>query len=245
MALEDVLETIGGGLSGLPGGTLPGELLKGDARVRASNNRNKAERIERWKRLNKGTLSAFEVMQLWVDADGPVNQAAMASVVSKYESRRRLHAVNSASGATGLMQIHPGGDQYKNAWTNMQTAVAKWKAGGWRPWSVCNAAKDPWQGGTTGCENLAREAARLDKRYRNKLGDTGGIVDIPDSLNPVDDVAGAISAIFKPLADFFQIITDADTWLRIGKVLLGAILILFAVNQLTGFGSGLRRMARA
>jgi hypothetical protein len=49
-------------------------------------------------------------------------------------------------GATGLMQIHPGGDQYKDPIVNMDAALAKFRAEqahpvdpvskGWRPWEA-------------------------------------------------------------------------------------------------------------
>ncbi len=63
----------------------------------------------------------------------------------------------------------------------------------------------------------------------------------------VTDPMEAIAAVLKPIGDFFQIITSADTWIRVGKVLLGAIILLFVVNQLSGgaiMGSA-RRAARA
>lgn len=54
------------------------------------------------------------------------------------ESSGNPSAVNRASGATGLFQIHPGGSKYLDPATNVAAAYAKYQASGWRPW-VCKA----------------------------------------------------------------------------------------------------------
>lgn len=217
------------------------------------------DRRERWRRTNRGTLSAVEVAQLWVDAGGPADAAAMASVVSKHESRRRVTArgpLTRGHRAIGLMQIYPDGPV--NAWENMKAAVAKYEASGWQPWSVCNGGSavgdhDAYAAGTKGCENLAKEAARLDRKLRRGGGILEGISgDFGSSqsgfgdvdLNPIDDVAGAIAAVFEPLGDFFKIITSADTWIRVGKVLLGALILLIVAVELMGGANRLARKVR-
>ena len=205
------------------------------------------QRGVKWRAKNSGTLSALEVAQLWVDAGGPANEAFMASVVSKYESRRRVRArgpLTRGARAHGLMQIYPNGPF--NAWENMKAAVAKYEANGWQPWSVCNATRDAYKEGTRDCANLRKEADRLERRYKGKLDQPDGSVfdqigGAIDKVNPIDDVAGAISTIFKPIADFFAIITSADTWMRVGKVLLGALILLIVAYELMG---GTNRLAR-
>jgi hypothetical protein len=149
----------------------------------------------------------------------------MAAVITRPESGGRVDVVNGI-GATGLWQIHPGGPQYKNAWRNARAAVTKRRlAGRWgpNPWAVCHDAS---------CSNLSQEAAALSKRLHLDSGiiDLGGAV---DAVNPVDDVADAIMTVVKPIGDFFKIITSADTWIRIGKVLLGALILLFIFNELS------------
>ena len=212
------------------------------------------QRGNKYRRKTRGTLSALEVMQLWVDVGGPRDQAAMASVVSKHESSRRVHArgpVVPATGqrAVGAMQIHPDGAT--NAWDNMKQAVDKYNASGWAPWSVCNGGSavgdhDAWAGGSKDCANLAKEAARLERRLGKRVDTPDGSVfdqlgDAVDKVNPIDDVAGAIAGVFEPVADFFKILTQADTWIRVGKVVLGTLILLVVAIELFGGGSRLAR----
>ncbi len=53
------------------------------------------------------------------------------------ESGGNPNAINASSGATGLFQIHPGGQRYKDPAVNVATAYAKFQARGWKPW-VCH-----------------------------------------------------------------------------------------------------------
>lgn len=222
---DDILDAApGAALDSIPGiGPALGSISDAD---RASERHNKAERIKRWKRTNSGTLTVEECAQLWVDAGGKKSDAAMAAVITRPESGGRVDVVNEI-GATGLWQIHPGGSQYKNAWNNARTAVRKRRAAGkWgpNPWAVCHDAS---------CSNLSQEAQELAKRLHLDSGliDLGGAV---DSVNPVDDVADAIMTVVRPIGDFFKIITSADTWIRIGKVLLGALFLALVANELIG-----------
>lgn len=208
------------------------------------------KRLNKWQRMNRGTLSALQVAQLWTDAGGPASEAFMASVVSKYESRRSITArgpLTRGHRAIGLMQIYPDGPV--NAWENMKAAVAKHEANGWQPWSVCNATRDAYQEGTRDCANLRKEADKLQRKYGGKLDTPSGSIQdqlggVVDKLNPIDDVAHAISTILGPVGDFFKIITSADTWIRVGKVLLGALILLFAITQLAGGANQLARKLR-
>lgn len=225
------------GLGGLPG---VGPIIKGAHQVDSADKRShaqaKRDRIKRWKRTNSGTLTVQECAQLWVDAGGKEEDAPMAAAITRPESGGSVDIVNSI-GATGLWQIHPGGPQYKNAWRNARAAVAKRRAKphtwGPNPWAVCHDAA---------CSNLAAAAALV-----GKVQDEGGILpdSIPSPSDVGDGVAGAITAVFEPIGSFFKIITDADTWIRIGKVLLGAILILLAINYISGGGSIASKAAKA
>lgn len=192
----------------------------------------KRDRIKHWKGLNSGTLTAKECAQLWVDAGGSEDDAPMAAAITRHESGGRVDVVNEI-GATGLWQIHPGGEQYKNAWNNARAAVAKRRASrhkwGPNPWAVCLDDK---------CTNLQAEANNIAHNADLKSG-PGGLVDTTaDKAGDVGDgLAGAITGVFKPIAEFFNYLTQRDTWVRVGKVLLGVIIILFALNALTSGSS--------
>lgn len=213
----------------MPSGPSPGAPEQGASRQL---------RIRKWKATNSGTLTTDEAAQLWVDAGGDKNDAPMAAAITRPESGGQVDIVNSI-GATGLWQIHPGGAQYTNAWNNAKAAVAKRRASknkwGPNPWAVCHDAK---------CSNLQSQADAIAAHMKHL--DVGG-VSVPTPGQAVDSVGNAIAAVVKPIGDFFKIVSDPATWIRIGKVLLGAIILLFVVNQLSGgavMGSA-RRAARA
>lgn len=109
-------------------------------------------------------LSEEAVAGLWVEAGGPIAEAPMAVAVSTEESGRNTDAVNPQSNATGLMQIHPGGEQYKDPRTNMKAAVGKWRARGWQPWSVCGSG--PWSAGEKNCPKLSGKANAVARRIK-------------------------------------------------------------------------------
>jgi hypothetical protein len=75
----------------------------------------------------------------------------------------------------------------------------------------------------------------LGKNYQltNKAGDTGPSVDSPhgDAPNPLSGLDGIASAL-GTLVGFIKGLFEASTWLRIGKVLAGAALILLGVATL-------------
>lgn len=158
----------------------------------------------------------------------------MAVAVSTEESHRDTDAVNPQSGATGLMQIHPGGEQYKDPDTNMRTAVAKWKARGWQPWSVCGA--HAWAAGVPGCPKLAAKANAVARRIKaprpgqpipagllgdltknpwiDALEDLGGLDVTPDLPDPGDITSlpgkalDGVKTVAVAIQDIFRLIAS-------------------------------------
>ena len=55
--------------------------------------------------------------------------------VVERESHGQPGAVNRSSGATGLLQIYPGGHRYLDPEVNLRAGLAKYRASGWAPWS--------------------------------------------------------------------------------------------------------------
>jgi hypothetical protein len=62
-------------------------------------------------------------------------KAVWLRVVTR-ESHGSPRSVNHTSGATGLMQICPGGRRYLDAEYNLRAGLGKYKASGWAPWAA-------------------------------------------------------------------------------------------------------------
>lgn len=195
------------------------------------------------------TISLKQAAQLWVQEGGPQSEAAMAAVVAKHESGLRTDVVNSI-GATGLWQIHPGGEQYKDPHVNARTAVAKFKAAGGRwgpnPWQVCHDAK---------CSNLRGEATVqasllgdiLKGLQENSPGgggpgdplndpNQGGGNALGIDLSGITDAIGNIARLLKGalqvIFQFLKKLSQQNTWIDAGKILLGLILLKMALSRL-------------
>lgn len=202
-------------------------------------------RIERWKQIDSGTLSTLQCAQLWVDAGGSEEDAPMAAVITRPESGGRVAVVNSI-GATGLWQIHPGGEQYKNAWNNAKAAVSKRKgAGKWgpNPWAVCRDGA---------CSNLQSQADALAKKIARRgglnlppssvTGSGGGLlpdIGIPNPLSGLDAIASAIRNIGEALLGILKIylevlrkIADPQTYIDALKIFGGIILVYMGLKRL-------------
>lgn len=82
-----------------------------------------------------GKYNVASLAQLWRAAGGPANMARLMGAIAMAESGGDPNIVNSI-GATGLWQIHPGGDQYKDPMTNARTAVMKYRTQGLGAWEA-------------------------------------------------------------------------------------------------------------
>lgn len=194
-------------------------------------------------------LTEKETAALWVHGGGgsPAD-APMAVAVANHESHRDTDAVNKASNATGIWQIHPGDPKYLDPTTNAKAAVGKHAASGWEPWSVCGSG--PWSAGTKSCARLQPEANAIAKRLGGNI-QASWLNALPDLTNPGQlgsdlgqGITGGgglglgIGQIAKAIADFAKLwvavltkLFDPKTWIDAGKIILGFVLLIVGVRR--------------
>lgn len=154
--------------------------------------------------------------------------------------------VNPNGGATGLWQLYPGGEQYKNPRTNARAAVAKFKeakrAGGtgFEPWKSSESVWGGWVNKESG--QLTVEGIKQISKFPGlKKGDTGGLFGgnplggpigqpIEDAINKALDPMKAIGEFFVGLT---ELILTPEGWRRLAKIILGGAILLWALNQLS------------
>jgi Lysozyme like domain len=168
------------------------------------------------------------------------NDVAIAVAVALAESRGRTDVVNSANrnGSTdrGLWQINSvhkallaTGDPFDPA-SNARMAhsvFAGSSGGSWRPWSTYN------DGRYLGYLPRGRAAAGSPAL----AGAGGGLGIVPGGVSGSANAASDPSA----LLGFF---TTPGLWARVGVLLLGGALLVFALWKLTGVGSTVVKGAR-
>ena len=145
------------------------------------------------------------------------SELAVAVAIALAESGGDSQAINTASGATGLWQIYPGGDQYLDADNNARTAFSKYEGAGNRftPWSAfTNKAY---------LVKLPIAEAAVKGTHRDRPAFTGG------GTGAIHDLIAFTGNIGHDLANFFGWITSGATWIRLGEVLAGAVLVLLAM----------------
>lgn len=153
----------------------------------------------------KGTGAPMSVQGLWVAMGGPSSEKETASAVAIAESHCDNNADNNVCCACIMQVNYKAHTQYDRAKLKsdagycMQAAVEIWHSQGW----------GAWQTYTNGA-------------YKSHLG--------KDCTVGVDEpISTATSAITDPLqavASFLRMLTQASTWFRVGKVVLGAIILL-------------------
>lgn len=98
----------------------------------------------------RSRLSAAEVAAFARAAGFTPAQVPIMVAIAFRESRFEPGAVNPNGGATGLWQIFPGGERYKDPMTNARAARAKFVASkaagysGFRPWASSRPAGSPF-----------------------------------------------------------------------------------------------------
>lgn len=162
------------------------------------------------------------------------SELAVSIAIALAESSGNTQAVNAASGATGLWQIHPGGDQYLDPQANAEMAWNKYEGRGRRftAWTTFTTK--------TYLVKLPLAEAAVKKTYEGgTFEQIGGQI---KRINPLDFVGD----IAHDLATFFAWITSGETWIRFGEVLGGAALLLLALYLLfthTSVGKDVRSIA--
>lgn len=129
-----------------------------------------------------------------------------------------------------------GGGSFVKHWTHFQGPGTEAKRLAYLPRAKVAAARVKKKGGCEGGQCLDMKA--LEKLVSKAGGDTSGRpLSLGGPLGAAADAPGdigdAIAQVLKPVGDFFKIIADPATWARVGKVLLGAIIVLFAINQIS------------
>src|SRR5436190_6690190 len=164
------------------------------------------------------TATRSDLMNAWIAAGGPPEEAYRASAIALAESRGKLHARNR-SGATGAWQILGqvvSGNLY-DLDVNAKNAVAKYKDAKAR-------GKDPWSPWVTYTNGAYKKFYGSDDPLANSfqaVGDAvGGVVD-------------AATAVPKFLGSLGSAIFSADWWLRVGKILLGVLALAIGVNVMS------------
>lgn len=173
-----------------------------------------------------GTKGA-SAQQAWIDNGGPQNQARIAAAVMKAESGCDNHADNKICCVCAMqvnVKAHP---QYKaddlksNLDTCMKAAVAIWNEQGWAAWqSYTSGAYKKYLG--SDCE--------VKNAYKASFGSTVGGHAITGGMPPSDVVPGL--SVLGDIANFFHLLTQASTWLRVGKVMLGVLLFAIVIYML-------------
>lgn len=179
------------------------------------------------------TLSDAQIAAALKQGGFPADQIGIGVAVALAESGGRTDALNTANRNgtwdAGLMQvnsIHGYSQQYLfNVQNNVAAALKIYKEAGnkWTPWATYNSGRYRIY--------LARGNAAAGKPAA-ALPNTGN----PDDTinrNPVDSGDGIFDAIFS-----------ATTWKRIGLFLLGGILMLFGLYQMTGVGGLIIKTAK-
>jgi hypothetical protein len=167
-------------------------------------------------------------------SEGRYSELQVAVAVALAESGGDSQAVNSSSGATGLWQGYPGSEALLDPERNAQMAWTKYIGAGYSfsPWSAFNSRAY--------ITKLPAAALAVRSTHRDRPAFTGG------GTGFVHDVIAFTGDIGHDLAAFFGFITSGSTWLRLGEVLGGAVLLLLALYLLiskTSVGKDLKSVA--
>lgn len=194
--------------------------------------------------LNRPRKQRVKASQLYVMAGGKQEDAKFMGEVAVGESHCNNKAVSWTNCCRCIWQIHElhyqklgykSKDEFNKAITSdpMECARAAVKV-------MESQGRGAWEG--TKYVGTGRDCTVTIEGNSANQNIAGAVQDaIPD--NPLD----AVAAVLKPIGDFFKIITDPATWQRVGKVLLGAIILIFAINQLSGgaISGSVRKAVRA
>lgn len=182
-----------------------------------------------------GKLSSTQVAEIARNAGFPDKEIPMAVEIARLESGfdpnkegvldprdKGLYQINS--------HFHP--EVLKINWRdphqNTDLAYQIWTHGGWSQWSTYNKAL------LTVNVSDSHAAAKSAKSSQQQT---------------VSGVAGAVGdtllAPFKPIADTVKFLSVGRNWGRIGMILIGGVILLLGVNELTKpYTEGIREAAR-
>lgn len=174
------------------------------------------------------TLTDAEIYQSVVLAGFPADAQITAIAVALAESGGNSDATNTnADGSTdyGLFQINSvhadllRGKDWKNPVTNAMMALAVSSNGtNWHPWVAYDS------GAWTVYIARARAAAHAKPGLKAHEGSGNG---------PIGGAVGGVVNGWEAIGNFFSILLDGRTWVRIAYVVVGFVVILVALSLLT------------
>lgn len=167
-------------------------------------------------RLSDGELAAVVVHAGWTGQD-----AVIAFAVARAESGGVPEQIGFIDhDDLGLFQVnrryHPEVDRinWRDPVTNAQLAHQIWSSGGWGLWVTYK------NGSYLRFLSAAQAAIKANP---------GGTIPIP--TNPGFSIPGAQQ--FNAILDFFHLVSDRHTWIRIGEVVAGLLLVAVGLFHLT------------
>jgi hypothetical protein len=187
-----------------------------------------------WKHFDRmATLTQKQIAFLWIEMGGDIGKADEASAVAMAESGGKAKVHTPGSCCYGLYQFHK--DYFDISCAVVPSCATKmaiqlssngtsWDGGKWEAHENGNYKKYLGKSGVTGKMTPA-EKARLEKIAANEglesgLGIIPGLKD--DSLGfSIGDIVGFVARLFEP-----------SFWLRVGKGLMGFLLLMFGALTL-------------
>lgn len=153
----------------------------------------------------------------------------VATAVALAESSGNENAVNTNSNGTidvGLWQINSVHKRTHPTWTEAWLKVPKNNA---QAMGIVSAGGTNWQPWTK-YRNGAYKAFLPDAQAaRDDTHGSGGLGSIPNPLDVVDDVAGAITKLASAVGGFLTFLTDPNTWRRLALIALGGTVAVVGV----------------
>ncbi len=132
-----------------------------------------------------------------------------------------LRKAENPSGAVGLWQICcTGDDALKDPETNARAAWNKYVGAGYsfKPWTTFNNGQY--------LLNLPQAFIGVRNTHRDRPAFTGG------GTGTVHDVIAFGADVGQNLGTFFAWITSGETWIRLGEMIAGGLLVAFALYLL-------------
>src|SRR5262245_35746091 len=149
-------------------------------------------------------------------------------------------AVNrNSDGSTdvGIWQINSVHKRSHPAWSESWLKDPKNNA---EAMSIVSSGGTNWQPWTTYRNGAYKAYLDRAQKARDATSGSGGLGSIPNPLDVVDDVAGAVTGLANSVGSFFTFLTDPNTWRRIALVVLGGAVAVVGVAVLAGSNEEVR-----
>lgn len=179
---------------------------------------------------HKVTLSQKDLAELWVAMGGDITKADLASSVSMAESSGIVHNGNAC--CKGIYALNTEVGVSNNACAYKPTCATKYAIGlsnngtNWQPWEAFTNGHYRRFLGKSGVKTHQTPAEiAAHKKLAGEENLKGGIADvIPGAhaiTDPISGIVGYLGRLFEP-----------SFWLRVGKGIAGALLLIFGALTL-------------